>query len=428
MPNLKIYILIFSEAVEGKTFDLTSGNPGIGGTEFTSIRLALALAEKCLDWQVILVNSTNIKIRNHASNLKQEVYANPSEFFNLLALDCKMVVISAMRILEKVPDSLLTPVQSKLIGWSRHPFDSSIRRLSNQVRFAGIVCVGVYQFYSNKTFDSLHHIQNVFLCPPIKDDDKKGFTSAHKQINIVYLGALIPGKGFLEVAKSWSNLKGKFHNVVLHVIGSSSTYGNHNKVFRKDLIPADATYSKKILSFIPEKDILSGEVIFHGNLGEEKFDILRKCDFAILNPTGFTEAFPASPLECMACGLPVIASDDYGMSDCMRFFPELVTDGHKNIVERAEWLLADPLRHQELQQRSIAVAQWFASQNDQIITRWVRLIDAVASENAQNLNLNPIMPFYGSKTVLIWRRDVRPKLVRLNHMRQDALKALRIKT
>ncbi len=170
----------------------------------------------------------------------------------------------------------------------------------------------------------------------------------------------------------------------MHVIGSCSTYGDEPE---STLIPTALSYADEILSYISEEDISNGSVIFHGNLGEEKFDIIRQCNFAILNPTGKTEAFPASPLECMSFGLPVIASDDYGMSDAMRFFPELVIKKPSEILERIEWLVADEMRYKEMQQRSIAVAKWFDSQFDQINTRWVRLIEAVFDGNYKNLCL-----------------------------------------
>lgn len=424
----KVYIPVFSHSVRSKTFSLSTGNPGIGGTEFTTIRLALALATERPDWKIVLASYEGIGLEKVFPNVSQEVFEDVSDFFQDLS-DGSMgeheVVIATVSVLKRVDSSLIKRIENRLIAWSRHPFDIEAARLAALVTFKGIVCVGVYQFYSNKALHShIHHIQNIFTLPPLNSippntRDKYPYVG-NKELNIVYLGALIPGKGFLELAKAWNQLKARFPGLVLHVIGSSATYGTKPEVKE---IPSSADYAQEILEFIPKQDIHAKKVVFHGNLGADKFDIIQQCDLAILNPTGATEAFPASPLECMACGVPVIASDDYGMSDAMRFFPELVIDGHKNILEKVEWLVADPLRYREMQHRSVTVAQWFASQIGQIITRWIRLIESYEESSSHDIVLMPTMPFYGSKYKLLFRRDIKP---RLSLLKRSGLKALRM--
>lgn len=410
----KVFIPVFSSSVQSKQFSLQGSNPGVGGTEFTTIRLALSLAASRPDWKVIIASYTGIKIEDNLPNLAQEIYEDVSIFFQSASniVDNSSVVIATISVLKRANIEFLKKIENHLIAWSRHPFDVEASKLANQINFKGIVCVGIYQFYSNRTISShVHHIQNIFISPvshPLKLDK----SSNQKTLNIVYLGALIPGKGFLDLAKAWEPLKQKFPGVKLHVIGSSATYGSNPESAE---IPASADYAKGILRFIPQHDIRRGDVIFYGNLGEEKFDIIQRCDLAILNPTGATEAFPASPLECMAFGVPVIASDDYGMSDAMRFFPELVIDGHKNIVEKVTWLIADPLRYLEMQHRSITVAKWFDSQTGLIITRWIRLLDAIFMDTSSDFILFPTMPFYGSKPKLLLRRDIRPRLATVKH-------------
>ena len=405
----KIYIPIFSDSVRSKTFSLNRGNPGAGGTQFTSIRFALALAAERPDWQVVLVNNTKIQLEHAPLGIEQEIFQDPSEFFNDFTCDRSGVIVATAAILKRIDLAILKRIEGHILCWSRHPFDLSIRKLTKQVKFKGIVCVGTYQFYSNRNVKAnVHHIQNIFILPTL-DNRNDDFKLDSQSLQIVYLGALIPAKGFLEVAKSWQALKTRFPGVTLHVIGSAATHGLR---FDSELIPASTEFAAGILHFIPKSDIEGGNVIFHGNLGEEKFDIIRKCDLAILNPKGYTEAFPASPLECMACGTPVIASDDYGMSDAMRFFPELVINGHKNILKKVEWVVEDPLRYRELQQRSLSVARWFSLQTDLIITRWIRLLESVSRSdvNHQDMILPPTMPFYGSRIQLFVRQYIRGKL------------------
>lgn len=408
--KVKVYIPVFSDTMHAKTFALGKGNPGIGGTQFTSIYLALCLAQRSSNWKIILISNSILKLENPRPNLEQKTFTDLSEFFSSLEDKESQVIIAPASLLTEAKQSLLEKFKDKIICWSHHPFDPHSHQLLTQVRLKDVVCVGIYQYYTNQKLKAnVHHIQNVFVASKAlgKQQETK---FAEKNIDIVYLGALNPAKGFLEIAKSWSLIKERFANVKLHVIGSSATYGE--KVGSK-LIPTSLDYANEILQFIPERDIHSGKVVFYGNLGEEKFEIIRKCDLALLNPTGVSEAFPASPLECMACGVPVIASNDYGMSDCMRFFPELAIRGHKDIVVKIEWLMTDSLKYLEMQQRSVTVARWFEWQTDQILTRWIRLITTKVSAPEQSYSLLPSMPFCGNYLALVYRRDIKPNLRKL---------------
>ncbi|MDB9526432.1 glycosyltransferase family 4 protein [Oscillatoria sp. CS-180] len=403
----KVYIPIFSDAIQSKVFSADGCNPGVGGTQFTSIRLSLLLAKASPEWEIVLVNNAPFLLDCCPENLRIAIFENSSSFFNSLNLSEEFVVISVASVLKRSDVKALQKIARRIIFWSRHPFDKSLRSLSSRIEFKNIVCVGTYQFYSNQAISHhVKHIQNIFVLPNLASEIS--FLPVNQsRLEVVYLGALIPGKCFLEVARAWNFLKERFPEMTLHVIGSVATYGL--KV-NSDLIPTSPDFAKRILEYIPKQDIDDGKVVFHGNLGKEKFDILRKSHLAILNPKGYTEAFPASPLECMAFGTPVIASGDYGMSDCMRFFPELIVDGHKKIPEKVEWLVSEPLRYRELQQRSMAVAQWFDAQTDLTITRWIRLIDAVFHEASHEIHMVPFMHFYGSRIRLLYRQHILPLL------------------
>ncbi|MEM6253256.1 MAG: glycosyltransferase [Cyanobacteria bacterium P01_D01_bin.156] len=394
-----VYFPLFSSSVDSKVFSLDEPNPGVGGTQFTTIRLAILLSIACPTWNIHLVNNLPFKIKDKPNNLNQLHFNTPDDFFNHLDEYFPGVVVSTPSVLCKTNFNILRKIEEKIICWSRHPFDPGADKVARNLKVKGIVCVGIYQFFSNKFIHSdLFSIQNVFIYPEVAIDDDKDISRKEK-IDVVYLGALRPSKGFLDVAKSWCALKSKFPGIKLHVIGSAETHALQSV---SSPVPASSTeYANQILEFIDAEDIVHGNVIFYGNLGREKFDIIKNCDFAILNPTGIGEAFPASPLEVMSCGVPVITSNDYGMSDCMRFFPELVINSYQEIVYKAIWLVEDPLRYREVQRRAVAVAKWFDLQTDGIVVNWIRLINSTIENTG--ISLPPIMPFNGSRAKLYRR-------------------------
>ncbi len=400
-----IYIPLFiPEYHSNKRYSTFCMNPGIGGTQFTALKLALFLAKYEKNWTVNVVNSYQLNIINSPNNLNQIICDTFEEFLSLPeVINGKYTVIVAYRqLLQKAKFKSLNIMRNRIIAWSRHPFDIKLKRIG--LSFAAVVCVGTYQYYSmKKLYSSLWHIQNIFIEPDNKPALLDLPSIANDTLRLLYLGALSPGKGFLHIAKAWNTIKNTYQSAELHVIGSGSLYGEKSNY---DIIPADKVFADKIFTYIPKQDIVDKKVIFYDNLGENKFEIMQKCHVALLNPTGKTEAFPASPLECMSLGIPVIAANDYGMSDTMRFFPELALEKPEDIPCYVEKLVNDENRYLELQQRAITVSSWYALQLPQIITRWKRLINMVLSYDRTIPNQPPFLSFHGS-SLSLFKRTVR---------------------
>jgi DNA topoisomerase-2 len=110
-------------------------------------------------------------------------------------------------------------------------------------------------------------------------------------------------------------------------------------------------------------------------MGEEKKNILKVCDIAIINPTGASEAFPATPLECMAMGLPVITSRDYGMYDVMKFMPELVINRPAEIISKIDMIMGDEKLYELLRNKSLSIASFYINRTNSIINSWELLFD-----------------------------------------------------
>lgn len=388
MPGMNLYIPIFNRTLNlaETCFSSEIQNPGIGGTEFTSIKLALLLSEKYSDMNVIIANNYHLNLKTHAKNLSTGRFEGLDHFLETVASadDFNYLVIMRTGLLHEANPILLKNVRKRIIGWLHFPYmyDNLIKKLD----LPAIVHVGCEQYWSNKLFYKTNwYIQNPFSIPC--DFDYRKRTLNNNTLDIVYLGALFKQKGFGLIAEQWSALKNLYPSIRLHVIGSTATYGGRPE---NEHIPCDSEYAKELLRLIPLDDIHSKRVIFYGNLGANKFRIIRNCRVALLNPSGSTEAFPASVLECMACGVPVIASDDFGMADAMRFFPELALSQPEQIPERLEWLLQQPHRYAQMSERSTYVAKWFASQTDNILPRWRQLFQYINSTAHQgNIPDNP---------------------------------------
>lgn len=395
----QIVFPIDDEAILNKTFSENCVNPGIGGSQFATIILAFALAKKYKNYDIWLLSRAPIKIQNAPKNLKQiltkEIFLLKDEPFNSL----NTVIISKENEIEEIELKLFNKfVNYKLINWIHHPFQI-LNNYKHNI-FSAHVSVGIYQYYSNFAWYKPHwHIPVIFNAPVINYLKKKLY-KPNESLRLVFLGALVPAKGFHYVAKSWPKILKLFPNAQLDVIGSTETYDGKKTQYKK--IPTTDQYAKIILQYISEKDIKTKRVIFHGNLGKEKFKIIKKAHFALLNPTGSSEAMPISCLECLSCGTPVIASDDYGMGDFMRHFPELSIRKPDDIAFKIKSITRNPLLYKKLKTRCVKLGKLYAKQKPKILIKWRQLIEAVISNNIKIYKL-PIKRFYGNRLILVIR-------------------------
>ena len=384
---MNIFIPIFTIPVI-KSIDLDNEeNPGIGGTQHVSLTLASRLAKAMPKWDVKLVNTFEIELINSPPNLNLEIFKDLDDFIKTLSCSSSKEnrAIFITKLLKELSEKNLKAIADKTYCWIHHPFYYDFNLL--RANFLAYICVGEYQQLTNKYFyPRCIFIQNIFPNNSYNLEDKFLRKKINQPLRLVYIGSLIPVKGFHEIAKQWNNIKEHFKDVRLDVIGKSYSVNQS----MHDLIPATNDYANLILKYISVKDIFEKKVNFHGNLGLEKKEMLKSAHLALQNPRGLSEAFPASPLECMSLGVPVIASDDYGMYDSMKYFPELAITNPKQIKEKIILAISNPSFYKELSMRSFSIANMFALNSYSHIWRWVNLIqnNSFSEQNKNFFNSN----------------------------------------
>lgn len=407
----KVIIALFTPFPAQLRFSPLRRNPGVGGTDFTTILFAMQLAAERPDWDVVLVHHHPINLDDCPSNVRQVRLADLSELPDFLSSNRDGVLVCLAALLARLSPHRIDEALDRWVVWSRHPFDPYVRQLAQASSKAHVVCVGEYQWRSNlRRSLHVHFIQEIIrfpaTCSPRVDRSPN-----MESPRFVHMSALTPWKGFREVAEQWPDISSFFPGAQLHVVGGADLHSGRTE--HHPLIPASNSFAAELLQHISRPDIESGRVVFHGTMGEEKNAVIETCDVALLNPTGRSEAFPATPLECMCLGVPVIASDDYGMADSMRWFPELSLRRPQDMVRRIRWLLEDPHRYRVMRSRSVAVACALAANSDESMSRWLWLLEAMAESRADEVVLRPNQPLHGSLATMVWRRDVRPMAGRL---------------
>ena len=130
--------------------------------------------------------------------------------------------------------------------------------------------------------------------------------------SVVFLGSLLPTKSFHVLASIWPRIINHVPDAELYVIGSGKLYNNSMALGKYGLAPD--SYERKFMKYLttPQGEVLPS-VHFLGNLGLEKFNLLRESKVAVPNPTGKGETFCISAVEMqlMGCNVTSIQAPGY---------------------------------------------------------------------------------------------------------------------
>lgn len=139
-------------------------------------------------------------------------------------------------------------------------------------------------------------------------------------LTLIYLGRFYPNKGLELLIQAVARLKNSGRELKLILAGKG-----------------DPSYEMKLKNLIQQEGV-AGQILWVGFLGEaEKAVWFAKADVFVL-PSDH-ENFGISAVEAMACGLPVIVSDQVGISE------EIVSSKAGLIIERNESQLIAAIEH-----------------------------------------------------------------------------------
>ena len=319
--------------------DLTDpalGNPAVGGTEYSFVSLAHELASRGIARVTLLHRNrantypktlTVLPIDDYPAGLRRLL--NQVEPIDSIIVRGHDSLVGA-GVIEAIPDWI--PV----IAWTHnHLRSATLSYFARCEQIKRVVYVGREQ--CALAAGAPCHYKSTYIVPGFYVAPR---SNVCKERRAVYIGSLVPQKGFHRLARLWPCIRHACPTAELDVIGSSQV--NHPDQQLGTLGVASVSYEKLILRYL-RNDPASCGVVFHGKMGIEKYDVIGRAMVGLPNPAGFTECCPASVVEMSQCGAAVVAMRQWGMCDT-------VVDGttgylcrdDREYVARVSSLFADP--------------------------------------------------------------------------------------
>jgi glycosyltransferase involved in cell wall biosynthesis len=328
------------------------GNPGIGGTEFTTVVTAYYL-NKFYSEQVEVLLIANITellpLCLKACYAENEIDAAVKSEKE----KCDIFIFKSQDGNHAIYDRL-GKLNIKAIARSNSPIDiKGLNRIADCLQIKAHVCVGQEQLDALRDHRVFQKSTRIF--DPFNSENFVPKNEVIKQSNtVVFVGNIVYYKGFHHLAKIWPDIIKARPDAKLIVIGSGKLYDRNSKVGTWGVAEEsyEATYIRPFLS--DHNGNIVKSVHFAGLLGLEKIEILQNADVGVVNPSGLTEVCPGSALEIQACGTPVVSVAKWGLLDTVVHGKTgLLGKNDRDLAKNILYLLNNPSVAKELGENGI---------------------------------------------------------------------------
>jgi len=359
------------------------GNPGIGGSQWQFAALAYHTRR-------LLPGAADLVLfANHPARLPEDVQtAQASDCLDAAlksqAMGCDIFVYrpTGGDANERLLDAL-DRLALKVVVWAHTtPGPRVLRRLAQSRQVKRIVCVSRQQWETlrdHEAFSKAAYVYNGIDTAPYHADGQQ----AKKNGLVVFMGNLVPRKGFHLLAEVWPAIVRRVPHARLAVIGNAQLYDRSKTLGPWGL--AEEPYETRLRKYLSGPDGKPHEsVSFLGLLGLEKTRVLQEAMVGVVNPSGIDETFCLAATEFQAAGTPVVSSAHLGLLDT-------VAHGVTGLLGKTTGGLRRNIVHL-LENAPEAVAMGRAGSQfveqkfnyDRICRKWLQLLLSVSADTPDN--------------------------------------------
>lgn len=304
MKRKILFFVEFNAPIRISWDDLEIGNPGVGGTQYTTLCLAKELNKLDL-YEVAIACESDLILGAEVAVFRLTIdeavdFAEKYSYY----LVYRPTITFHPTLLQK-----LSHTRASVIAWAHvGPSQQTLRILASLNSIKRVVALGereLISWYDNPVIQKSVLIRNGHHIPDLPENTKTDYNA------ITYIGSLVPQKGFHLLAEVWPKVVARHPNLYLNVVGSGNLYSSTTGLGPLGI--AAPSYESLI-----EKNLGASidSVRFLGKLGGQSKNTVVACSYiGIINPSGNTENCPLSALDFQSLSVPVFSAKRYGVID-----------------------------------------------------------------------------------------------------------------
>lgn len=349
------------------------GNPGVGGTEYMIHAISYYLSTES-NYKIILGATSTEGLSNKITTIKvktiEDLINEDTDFIIF-----KYELIDYLRISDCLSKSNR---KTKLIVWA-HNFikRSELSRLAKDKYVKKIICVSQEQLNMYRDHLAFKKSSYIYNGMPVNamNEQKYSLPKFKERDNeVTYIGSIVPYKGFHVLAKSWYKVLDKYPDAKLNVIGSGKLY-DRNSILGKYGI-AEESYENLFMKYLTDdKGNILPSVTFHGILGAEKNDILKRTKVGVPNPSGVSETFCITALEMQAMGCLVTTLNYGGLKNTV-FKTGILYNSTDELADCIIKLLKE--KDNKIEEFYRFIEENFSF--EKITNDWIRMLDNISND------------------------------------------------
>jgi glycosyltransferase involved in cell wall biosynthesis len=304
MKRKILFFVEFNAPIRISWGDLEIGNPGVGGTQYTTLCLAKELS-KLDQYEVAIACESDLTLGADVDVFRLTI-DEAVEFAENYSycLVYRPTITFQPTLLQK-----LSQTRASVIAWAHvGPSQQTLRILASLNSIKRVVALGereLISWYDNPVIQKSVLIRNGHHIPDHPKNVETDFNA------ITYIGSIVPQKGFHLLAEVWPKVVEQHPNLYLNVVGSGNLYSSTTGLGPLGIAtPSYETLIEKNLGTSIES------VRFLGKLGgKSKNTVVASSYIGIINPSGNTENCPLSALDFQSLSVPVFSAKRYGVID-----------------------------------------------------------------------------------------------------------------
>jgi glycosyltransferase involved in cell wall biosynthesis len=399
MKHKVLFFVEFDSPTSISWDDLEIGNPGIGGTQYTTLCLAKELST-LIDYEIKIACKSPLDLHSPIGVLQLTIeQAVDYAELNSYILVYRPTINFEPELLRK-----LTSTSASIVAWAHvGPSQKTLRLLASIPSIKRVVALGereLISWFDNPVIKKSVLIRNGHHIPSTKSNYITDMNA------ITYIGSLVPQKGFHLLAEVWPRIVEMHPQMYLNVVGSGNLYSSEAGLGKLGI--ADPLYEEIILKNLGHS---INSVNFLGKLGgESKNKVVASSYVGIINPSGNTENCPLSALDFQSLSVPVISARKYGVIDTVKDdVTGILFQHYKDLPQHLDRLIQNPILRESLASRCLPFIQERFNFAD-VVKEWTSLfssLDAVLPVTrltlSDTVNLNEKLTIVNGRLVKFLR-------------------------